>query len=113
MQNWNDEAAQGKPALCHGTYDEPLAGDAQAHGPALHQWGKRRRQAIRDVGFARKVQDGSESPIAGKKGKAVPLLAVAREFRRFRVDQPAIAPDAPVVAEDSIARLLAHSVASQ
>ena len=74
--NWNDDAAQGKPALRHGTYDETFAlgtgGNARIARKARTDGGQ---PALRVRGD---VDEAGEGPHAGEKtnsgGTGAPVL---------------------------------------
>lgn len=114
IQNWNDHPAQGKSGVGKGADDEALAGRAGGDGlPGGQQFPHRSAAAGGGIGVERDVHHGRKSSMAGEQGRAVAFADRAAEPRGLGMDQPTLAPNAPVVLEHRIYSGLAHGVATE
>ena len=105
-QNWNDQAAQGKPGLCQSAYDQPLA--RRTGGDRSVLWQQRADplelgRAL--VGILGHVQNRGKGAPTGEEAQPVALGFAARQTGRLRMDEPAAAPNAPTPAVAAMRKL--------
>nr|WP_325541490.1 hypothetical protein [Sphingopyxis sp.] len=110
-KNWNDRAAKRKPGICHGSYDETFTADTGSRCRTLGQQRADLFEAARQVGS--KVNDGGKGTGTRQERRIVAAEVGAIDMGGFGMHQPAVAADTPIVAEQGVASILAHGVATQ